>query len=188
MTQFYFSMQEEAEVTIPLSLYTGSTDELRVQNTSALDTKLTNMDDEVAMVAIVDGPALNIKAMKEGMTEATITVGNGAVIDYTITVENIREGLRWIPTDLPATIVAPQDPPMPPDPFPPGSVDGPNPSDHGVPFFIQRDINSDWFAWYDIDENPDPDIRVPLADALEDEALSQAYRADIARRAADLGY
>ncbi len=67
-------------------------------------------------------------------------------------------------------------------------VDGPNSSNYGADYWLQRDANQNWFWWVNIDTDPGPDIKRPLPEFLADQAITQAYRNDVRARAQELGY
>jgi len=75
-------------------------------------------------------------------------------------------------------------PPPPPDQF----VDGPNESQYGLEYWLQRDEGGGWWIWFDLDADPDPDIRQPLPTFLGNPAIDQRYRGDVGARAVELGY
>ena len=186
MSQFFISMQPGSTVMLPLALWTGSTKELRIQDAAPLNTSLTVDNDNIVAVSIEEGPTLKIDALQEGQARAEIRVNMGGRVRFRILVETERTGLRWQPKDIPFEFTAPPLPPV--DPFPPGSVDGPNSSPHGQDFWIQRDMQDVWYVWWDVDSEFGPDVKKLLSMALADEGLDADYRADIAARAAELGY
>ncbi len=75
-----------------------------------------------------------------------------------------------------------------PVPIPEPIVDGPNTSPHGADYWLQRDASQNWFIWWDIDVDPDPDVRQPLETFLANDAVDPNYRADVQARAEALGW
>ncbi len=185
MSTYFISMVKDASAEIPLTLATGNTEELRVQS-EVPDTTLTVTNSNVISAEIVDGPALKITALEDG--NARVRINSGGSVTFRVTVEPQASGLRWIPgrSNALANVVTPL--PGPGDSFPPGSVDGPNQTTNGAPYWLQRDMQDRWYIWWDVDTDPGPDIKKRLARFLADESIEQAYRDDVLARASELGY
>ncbi len=75
-----------------------------------------------------------------------------------------------------------------PTPIPEPIVDGPNSSPHGEDYWLQRDALNDWYIWWDIDADPEPDIKQPLGAFLNNSSVNLQYRADVQTRAGELGW
>ena len=79
---------------------------------------------------------------------------------------------------------------LPPNPLPPGGVDGPNQSQFGVDFWLSRSGGQGtlWYYWIDVDSTPGPDTKRPLLEFLQDDNIDDNYRNDVEVRARDLGW
>lgn len=72
--------------------------------------------------------------------------------------------------------------------LPIGGVDGPNLSSNGQDYWLQRDGTDKWWIWFDIDAEPDPDVRQLLNTLLSNTSVNINYRADVRGRAEELGW
>lgn len=71
----------------------------------------------------------------------------------------------------------------------PGDMDGPTQSPHGAPYWIKRSggQGSIWYAGWDIDSDPEPDVWVKMQD-LRNGELEEPYVLDIEAHARGLGW
>ena len=74
--------------------------------------------------------------------------------------------------------------------LPPNGVDGPNNSTFGAPFWIARSGGQGlrWFVAWNVDNDPEPDVRQRLTQFLADDDIDQNYRNDVEMRARALGW
>lgn len=63
-----------------------------------------------------------------------------------------------------------------------------NPDQPAVPFFIQRTVAAEWFVWFDIDADPDPDIKRDLRQFLADAGVTPSLRSAVEVKARRNGW
>lgn len=187
MSNYRISVVNNLEFRLDVALFTGTVGERRLQN-ALPSTEISVSNESVCAARLQAGadgiPELLVNSVGVGVCTITLTASGGAPVRYTVTVEDSTAGLRWLPKTLEVAssvsgII---------DPFPPGSVDGPNSAASGDPFWIQRDMNDDWYVWWDVDTDPGPDIKKSIPVFLSDSEVSQDYKDEVDARARALGY